>query len=343
MQQLISTISSWLAQNKAVALATVVKVYGSAPRPLGAKMAVSSQGEMVGSVSGGCVESAVAQEALAVLDSGVSRLCVYGIGDEWAQGVGLACGGNIEVFIEPLPVMPAAWKEGRLSARVMVLSGSAQGQSLTVQADGRQIGHVVPPALENAIYEAALQALKKQQSGRRNLLVAGQEQEIFIDISQPRPQLVIVGAVHIAMVLVDFAHALGFHTTVIDPRAVFATRARFPQADEIIQRWPDEALAELDIHANTFIAVLSHDDKLDIPALAVALRRPARYVGALGSRQTMSRRNLALQEMGISAKQRERIHNPPGLDIGARTPEEIALAIMAEVVALKNGEEWALA
>lgn len=342
MQQLVSTITTWLEQGKAVALATVVKVYGSAPRPLAAKMAVSSQGEMVGSVSGGCVESAVAQEALAVLASGVPKLCAYGIGDEWAQEVGLACGGNIEVFIEPLSEIPVAWQAGRFLARATVLSGPALGQHLTVQESGDQIGQIVPEALERAVYDAARQSMRLQRTERLALQVAEHMQEIFIEVLSPGPHLVIVGAVHIAMTLVDFAHALGFRTTVIDPRPVFATRARFPQADAIIQRWPDDVLAEIDIHPNTFIAVLSHDDKLDIPALAVALRSSARYVGALGSRRTMRRRREVLQDMGIAENQWERLYNPIGLDIGARSPEEIALAIMAEIVALRNQKVYSL-
>ncbi|NOZ71897.1 MAG: XdhC family protein [Chloroflexi bacterium] len=336
MQQLLPTLATWLQEGKSVALATVVKVYGSAPRPLGAKMGVSSQGEMVGSVSGGCVEGAVAQEALAVLASGTPKLCAFGIGDEWAQSVGLSCGGTIEVFIEPLPKIPAAWTEQETLAYATILTGEGRGQHLAVWADGHRTGQILPPELGQAVYVAAKQALRQQRTERCQVRIAGQTEEFFVEIFAPPPHLVIVGAVHIAVSLVDFAHALGFRTTVIDPRPAFATRDRFPQADEIILRWPDDVLPEMNIHPNTFIAVLSHDDKLDIPALAAALRSQARYVGALGSQQTMNRRRQALQAQGIGGDQWQRLYNPIGLDIGASSPEEIALAIMAEVVAIKN-------
>ncbi|NOX63800.1 MAG: XdhC family protein [Chloroflexi bacterium] len=344
MRDILPQIDRWQKQGKAAAVATVIKVYGSAPRPLGAKMAVSSTGEIVGSVSGGCVESAVAQEALAVLSDHRARRLVFGIADEWAQSAGLACGGEIEIFVEPfaedeaLQRLRAALNEDRIATLATVVEGPGVGDKLLVEGGERVWGRLRPVELHQWAVKTAQECLRKQRSERRSLETRAWRGEIFFETYAPPPELIIVGAVHIAIALARFAKELGFRVIVIDARSAFATQERFPHADELLRAWPEDAFARLNIRETSYIAVLSHDDKLDIPALHIAVSSPARYVGALGARKTMAQRMARLQELGLSKAQLSRIHNPIGLDLGARSPEEIALAIMAEIVAVKNGK-----
>lgn len=346
MHDILSKLIFWQEQSKDAVLATVVKVYGSAPRPLGSHMAVSAAAEMVGSVSGGCVESAVMQEAFEVLNSGQAKLLPFGIGDDWAQGVGLACGGQIEVFIERMPGMKQltalakGLQEEELLARIVALAGPHAGRSLLLWADGRTRGGLGDPELDRQARAAGPELLAAQRSERRSLPAGGQEHDLFFEVLAPPPHLIIIGAVHIAIPLVTFANTLGFRTTVIDPRGLFATPARFAHAGQLLQRWPDEALAELPLHESTYIAVLSHDDKLDVPALHVALNSRARYIGALGSQRTMAQRAAQLRQAGITESQLARIHNPIGLHLGGHNPEEIALAIMAQIVMVRRLVDW---
>lgn len=345
MRDLVEKISFWCEQGQAVALATVVKVYGSAPRPLGSHMIVSAAAEMAGSVSGGCVESAVVQEALAVIAANQARLIPFGIADAWAQSVGLACGGGIEVFVEPLACgeLLTALRQGvqqeTVLARITLLNGAEAGRSLLLWPDGRSLGGLGQAELDRQAQAVAREYLAAQRHDRRTLTVAGTDYDLFFEVFTPPPHLIIVGAVHLAIPLVTFANVLGFRTTVIDPRGVFASAARFAHAGQVLQRWPDEALAALPLHEATYIAVISHDDKLDLPALRVALGSRARYIGALGSQQTMAQRAVQLRQEGVTEAQLARIHNPIGLALGGRSPEEIALAIMAEIVAVRAGKE----
>jgi len=345
MRDLLPQISRWHKEDKSIALATVVKVYGSAPRPLGSKMIVSSAGEMAGSVSGGCVESAVVQEGLGVLAEEQAKLIEYGIADEWAQTVGLACGGNIEVFIEPVnasggfvdPLQQALENE-ELVAQATVLRGMAAGRKLLVWPDGRRQGELGSLEVEAQVTATAQGLLAEQRSERLRFEDATAMWDVFIEVFPPPPHLIIIGAVHIAIPLVEFARALGFTTTVVDARGVFATPERFAHADQLLLGWPDEVLPQLNLNEGAYVAVLSHDDKLDIPALQVAVNSKAHYIGALGSRKTMARRATELQELGIDETKLGRIHNPIGLDLGGRSAEEMALAIMAEIVAVQNGK-----
>ncbi len=344
MRNLFTDINHWQAQGKSVALATVVKVYGSAPRPLGAKMAVSSSGDMVGSVSGGCVESAVLQHALDVIDHGRPQLIEFGIADELAQGIGLACGGNIEVFIEPVAFdkqfeqLKNSLMTEQLVAVATLLAGSDPGAKLLVWPDERTLGDFSLDGLSQGVRDQALGLLTQQKTERRSFMQGDEEQDVFFEVYVPRPRLFIIGAVHIAIPLVTFAKAMGFHTTVVDARSAFATPERFTYADQLILEWPEDALNRLPLNEASYIAVLSHDDKLDVPALRVALDSPARYIGALGSRKTMAKRAQKLRADGISDGQLARIYNPIGLDLGGRRPEEIALAIMGEIVSVRNGK-----
>ncbi len=344
MRELLPVLERWRGEHKQIALATVVRIYGSAPLPLGSKMAVSSAGEMAGSVSGGCVEGAVVQEALAVLASGEPKLLTYGIADELAQSVGLACGGVIEVFVEALsdPVLQQfedAVRAGRLTALATVLTGAISGAKLLIFPTGDIVGALGDPMLDAAVRQRAPHLFAHLQSKRLSIETATGVAECFIDVQPPQPRLWIVGAVHIASALVTFAKTLGYYTVVVDPRAAFATPERFPHVDELIAHWPNEVLTEARLDESACVVVLTHDEKIDNPALTVALDSPARYVGALGSRKTHARRVAALKALGLDDAQIARIHAPIGLDIGARRPEEIALAIMAEIVAAMNAGE----
>ncbi len=345
MQNFLPTVERWRQEGKRIALATVVKVYGSAPQPLGAKMLVSEHGEMAGSVSGGCVESAVVQEALDVIRSGQARVVPFGISDEVAWNVGLACGGTIEVFVEPWLESDVfrAWEEAlrgkRLVAVITRLSGPGAGRKALIYPHGTTIGHLGDDISMDALFSYVRSVTASHHPERISLPGPEGEVDLFVDVFPPPPKLIIVGAVHIAIPLVAFARELGFQTYVVDARTAFATRDRFPHVDELIIGWPEDVLPQIGLDESTYVVVLSHDEKLDNPALKVALSYPVRYVGALGSRKTHARRVAALKEMGVEEKDIARIHAPIGLDIGARRPEEIAVSIMAEIVAVHNGRE----
>jgi xanthine dehydrogenase accessory factor len=230
-----------------------------------------------------------------------------------------------------------AVRAGRLVALATVLTGPTVGAQFLLLPDGERAGALGDPSLDAAVSERAPTLFATLQSERMTVATAAGPVELFIDVPPPPPRLWIVGAVHIAVALVTFAKALGFRTIVIDPRTAFATPVRFSHADELIVRWPQEVLTAANLDAAACVVVLTHDAKIDNPALAAALRSPARYIGALGARKTHAARIAALRELGLDAAQLARIHAPIGLDIGARRPEEIALAIMAEIVAAVNG------
>lgn len=332
MQEVISDINRWQAENRPIALATVVQTWGSAPRKEGAKMAVTPDGRMAGSVSGGCVEGAVFEEAVAALANGRAKLLHFGVADETAWDVGLACGGTIEIFVEALnanayALMHELITQDKAGASITIIHGpeGTVGQKLTVARDGRTLGTLGPE-----LDALALAAEKKLQSPQRVQLTDAVE--VFVDTVRPSPTLIMVGGVHIAVALTQYAKVLGFQTTVIDPRRAFGSEARFPHVDKLIQAWPKKAFAEVEVTPETAVALLTHDPKIDDPALEVVLNSPAFYIGALGSSKTHAKRVARLQEMGITANQISRIHAPIGLNITAVTPEEIALSVMAEIV-----------
>jgi xanthine dehydrogenase accessory factor len=334
MRDVLSDIERWRADGQTVALATVVETWGSAPRPAGGKMAVSSDGKISGSVSGGCVESAVVEAAAKTLSSGEPRLLHFGVSDDTAWSVGLACGGTIDVFIETLsaglfePIRDALQNE-RPVAIATVIRGAEDrlGKKLALFDGGTAAGEI-----DEAMLAAARTALADGVSQRIPL----GESEVFIDVLLPSPRLVIVGGVHIAVALVSLAKTLGFRTIVVDPREAFGNAKRFPHADQIVSEWPDQALSEIGINSSTAVAVLTHDPKLDDPALIRALASPAFYVGALGSRRTQEKRHERLRDAGVSNDTLSRLYAPIGLPLGGRSPEEIALSIMAQVVAARN-------
>lgn len=227
----------------------------------------------------------------------------------------------------------------KLVALATVVAGPGLGRQLLLWPDGRTLGDLGSAALDREAASHAEEVFRTFANERRSYEVDGEIAEVFFEVHPPRPRLVIVGAVHVAIPLVTFAKALGFRTIVVDPRTAFATPERFPHVDELVTDWPDEALTRIGVHENTFLALLSHDLKLDLPALEVALARPARYVGALGSKKTHARRVTALRERGVSDHAIARIHNPIGLDLGGRKAEEIAVAVIAEMVAVSHGRD----
>jgi xanthine dehydrogenase accessory factor len=358
MKELLDTLAAWQAAGTtgdAVGRAVVVRTFGSAPRPEGAVLLYATDGRIAGSVSGGCVEGAAAEEIDRARATGHARVIRYGISDEQAWDVGLACGGTIDVLVEP--VAPAVVIEaargsigsgGHGSAVITPLpadsppaefgayppgAGAPPAVELVVTDDGRLTGTLGTPELDLQLVEAARAALKRGLS--RTVELGGRS--LFIEVFPVRPRLVVVGGVEVARSLVRLAHELGFETVVVDGRAAFATKERFPEVDRLVVGWPDEVADEIGLGPNDAVAVLSHDVKFDEPAIVEALRRGCRYVGAVGSRKTQADRHARLLEAGVSEAELARLRGPVGLDLGGRAPAETALAILAEIVAERYG------
>ena len=332
MKDVLDEVSAWTERGDRIALATVIDTQRSAPRPVGAKMAVTELGEIAGAVSGGCVEGAVVEIAEDVLDGAPPRLVHYGIADSEAWDVGLPCGGEIDVWIQEY--QPGRFAEiardGGRAAEVTLLDGAAPGAKLLVEADGARSGSLGAPELDDDAVTAATELIWAERSERRGPL--------FIDVVGPAPRLILFGAVDIAASLCTLARNAGWRPYVIDPRARFATRERFPDAEEVVAAWPEEAFTRIGgIDPATSIAVLTHDPKLDDAALEIALRSPARFIGAMGSRRAQAVRRERLLELGFTDEDLERIAAPLGLDLGAISSEETALSILAEVVAARHG------
>jgi xanthine dehydrogenase accessory factor len=314
----------WHRQGKGAALATVVETWGSAPRQAGSQLAISGSGEIMGSVSGGCVEGAVVTEALAALEDGTPRLLTFGVSDETAFAVGLACGGTIRVLVEPVgtvaPALTAPLLEALVAARA-----SRTPAALAVRLDGWE-RHLLRPG-DDAAADARF---RSDRSGM-------EEDGRFLAIHNPPLRMIVVGAVHIAQSLLPMARACGYDPVLIDPRSAFGSASRFP-GEVLVEDWPDEAMEALAPDARTAIVTLTHDPKLDDPAIRIALRSGAFYLGCLGSTRTHAKRVDRLREAGFSEAEIDRIHAPVGLDIGAKTPAEIAVSIMAQVTqALRTG------
>ncbi len=340
MRDVLNEITDWTTQGETIALATVIQTWGSSPRGVGANMAITGGGEITGSVSGGCVEGAVAEAGLTVLKTGLPQLLSFGVADATAWEVGLSCGGSISVFVRPLnseliPLWQRAKQNGESIALATVLHGPKPllGKELALLEDGSVHG-AINSELDHQIIDLTQNALTSGKPKRVQLET--NSIEIFINVEQASPTLVIVGGGHIAIPLVDYAKTLGYLSIVIDPRRMFATQSRFPHADRLIQSWPNKAFAEITINTSTAIAVLTHDPKIDDPALKIALKSKAFYIGVLGSKKTHRARRQRLLDAEMSAAEIDRLHAPIGLDLGGRSPEEIALAIMAEIVEARN-------
>lgn len=330
MKEITLAVEQWLETGEQIALATVVATWGSSPRQPGAKMAFTAGGQITGSVSGGCIEGAVIAAGQEVLATGVPRLLHFGVADEMAWDVGLACGGEIAVFVQDLstavyPFRRDLSQQNQTGASITIISGPNVGQTLVVGQGSRIAGELLPDFSASAIGLAQ----SAQQSQRVWLT---DEIEVFVDVIRAAPTLLMVGGVQIAQALAALAHTVGYRTIVVDPRRAFGSAARFPHVDQLIQAWPDKALAEIELTSETAVALLTHDPKIDDPALKIILNSPVFYVGALGSQSTHAKRQERLRRMGFNETTISRVHGPVGLDIGARSPEEIALSIMAEIV-----------
>jgi xanthine dehydrogenase accessory factor len=340
MRDILSDLDNWRAgDKKSIALATVIQTWGSSPRRAGAKMALTPDGKISGSVSGGCVEGAVFEEGVQVLKSNHPKLLHFGVADETAWEVGLACGGSIDIFVKPLD--PAFYKslhsvlvEEQPAVLVTVVRGTAEvlGREMLVRDDGKVTGSIHDEWNEQLL-NLARETLAQGESRRAML---NDDVEVFMEVFLPPPTLIAVGGVHIAIALMALAKTLGYRTVVVDPRTAFGSEERFPNVDQLIQKWPQEAFEEIPLTRSTAVAMLTHDPKLDDPALKIALPSPAFYVGALGSKTTQAKRRQRLLDEGLTEQQLNRLHGPIGLQIGAGTPEEIAMSIMAEIVATRN-------
>lgn len=330
MRDVAPVLDSWLDGQGPLALSTVVHTWGSGPRRPGARMTIDGEGRIAGSVSGGCVESSVVEAAREVIESGEPRLLRFAVSDELAWGVGLACGGSLSVFVERadrelLRQVREGMKRRDPVGFAVMTSGPRLGDSLVKVAGSPHIG-------SPALHEVAEKAL----ASGKPLSVDTEHGSVFCDVILPPESLVIVGGVHIAQTLSGLAARVGYRPVICDPRPVFASAERFPGV-EVVNDWPAPGFERIGLDASTAVATLTHDPKLDDPALAAALESPAFYVGALGSRKTHARRLERLRERGVSEAALARIAAPIGLPIGARTPDQIALAVMAEVVAARNG------
>ncbi len=322
MREILSELERWRSRGDRVALARVVATRRSAPRPVGSKLIVSERGELAGSVSGGCVESEVVEAAREVLAGGEPRLLTYGISDDLALSVGLPCGGEIDVWIsEPDPELLAelaaiATDDRRAVALVDLETGSE-----------RLVEHGEDARADELIRRGHSKVVELE--GTR----------VFADVFGPPPRLLVYGAVDTADALCAAANGLGWHTIVADARGRFATKARLPHADELLVAWPEEALARVQPDQATAIVVLTHDDKFDVPLLVGALQSDAFYIGALGSRRNQERRRERLLEAGVDEASLERISGPAGLDIGAHSPAETAISMLAEIMAVRSGRD----
>ncbi len=366
MREILTPIAKWWDAGETFGLATVVRTFSSAPRDPGAALAVSAGGEVIGSVSGGCVEGAVYELAGQVIASGRAVLQTYGVSDDDALAVGLTCGGIIDIFVQPVsreqfaelggiaaavgggrPVAVATVIDGpgRIGARRVIWAGPGNG------GDGGDGGDGLDPAasgtlasgdrLDQAVDDDARGMLAQGLTGVRRYGPEGQRRQdelsVFVQSFAPPPRMLVFGAIDFAAAVARAGKFLGYRVTVCDARPVFATAARFPDADEVVTDWPHRYLSGISTDDRTVICVLTHDPKFDVPLLEVALRMPAAYIGAMGSRRTHDDRLARLREAGLTDGELARLRSPIGLDLGARTPEETAVAIAAELIQLRWG------
>ncbi|MET7650660.1 MULTISPECIES: XdhC/CoxI family protein [unclassified Streptomyces] len=360
MLDIAEELNRWVEQGRDFAVATVVAVGGSAPRRPGAALAVDGDGTAIGSVSGGCVEGAVYELCRQALEDGESVLERFGYSDDDAFAVGLTCGGIIDILVTPVragdrvrPVIAAgleAAASGGATALARIVTGPADlvGRALLVRPTGGddgsgayEGGFGAHPELDRTV---AAEAGAFLEAGRTGTLEIGERGSrcgapltVLVESSVPPPRMIVFGAIDFASALVRVGKFLNYRVTVCDARPVFATRARFPEADEIVVAWPHEYLERTAVDARTVLCVLTHDAKFDVPLLRLALRLPVAYVGAMGSRRTHLDRNARLREVGVTELELARLRSPIGLDLGARTPEETALSIAAEIVADRRG------
>ncbi len=325
--RIVEKALGWIDAGKGAALATVIRTWGSAPRPTGSQLAISSEAELAGSVSGGCVEGAVAAEALEALEDGKPRVLTFGVSDEDAFAVGLACGGEISVLVEPVGV-----GKGPDEALLRDLAAARAARRAAIYAVKPETWErkLLSPGEGGALAEAAATARRSHRSG------FDESGEWFLGVHNPPLKMAVVGAVHIAQPLMTMARLAGYDPVLIDPREAFGSSDRFP-GERIEHDWPDEALGRLGLDERTAVVTLTHDPKLDDPAIRAALKSPIFYLGCLGSKKTHAKRVARLKEAGFTDEEIGRIHAPVGLDIGAKSPAEIAISIMAQATAVLRG------
>jgi len=309
LDDILTPLSVWLKDKKKVALATVISTWGSSPRPVGGQMAIDSNGQIIGSVSGGCIEGAVITEGINSINDGKTRVKDYGITNDMAWEVGLACGGELKVLIQPLNI------------------------------EDELVFHIVNNIKKRELTKVKINCLtgsrKIDNSITNELSYYDKQKNEFIHIIDPKPRLFIVGAVHIAQALISIARNADFEIILIDPREHFATQERFPNC-KILNEWPDEALSNFTLDQATHLVTLTHDPKIDDPALIHVLKRNIGYIGSLGSKKTHQKRCDRLLHLNFSKNDLSKIHGPIGLDIRAKTPAEIAISIMGEIVSFRR-------
>ncbi len=345
MIDLFDNIENFLKKGKRFAVATVIQTWGSAPRPIGSAMIVSEDLEMAGSVSGGCVEGAISRAVPEVLKTNKSKRLGFGVIDEEAWAVGLSCGGQIQVFIEPFLANndPKMWSilRGRLleNKGVVLLTKLHEEESEHIlvipdDIDGVTSSHSVNGALQNFLLQNALRAYKERKT---QTLETSDGSTWFLQVFATKAKLVIIGAAHITVDLVHLGQYFGFETIVIDPRGIFAEKTQFPTPpDQLFVDWPAEILPDLTLDPYTFAVLLTHDPKIDDQALHILLKSDVAYIGALGSKKTHEKRVKRLKEAGFSEEEMGKIHAPIGVNIAAKSAREIALSIIAELIKIKN-------
>lgn len=350
MRDILDQVTKWWEAGETFGLATVVGAFRSAPRDPGAALAVSPGGEVTGSVSGGCVEGAVYELAQDVIRSGQPVLQTYGVSDDAAMSVGLTCGGIIDIFVEPvsrqrfaeLAEVAGAIRGGEPVAVATVIAGpGAIGARRIIRPEGATGRLGAGDRLDQAVDDDARGMLAQGLTAVRRYGAHGERRgddlSVFVHSFAPPPRMLVFGAIDFAAAVARVGKFLGYRVTVCDARPVFATKARFPEADEVVVEWPHRYLAATPVDERTVICVLTHDPKFDVPLLEVALRTPAAYIGAMGSRRTHSDRLARLREAGLSGAELARLRSPIGLDLGARTPEETAVSVAAELIQLRWG------
>jgi xanthine dehydrogenase accessory factor len=311
-------VKSWLSAGDPVAVATVISTWGSAPRPAGSRMAISQSGKIAGSVSGGCLEGEVFEQAQEILNGKPARLFHYGVSDDLAWTVGLSCGGEVDVLIEPLAPAHRELIAALEAERPVVLEtdvGEMPGARQLLTPTDPNVGDL----------------LDRENPVRDN--------GVFLEPFPRPPELYIFGGSHVAIPLTRLASAIGFRVTVVDARSKFADRERFPEARRVIHAWPDEVLKDLVMDGSTYVVILTHDPKFDDPTITAALKGRPRYIGAIGSKKTHRERVARLVKAGVNPSEIERVHAPIGLDLGAQTAEETALAILSQMVAVRHGKQ----
>jgi xanthine dehydrogenase accessory factor len=390
LRDILDPLTKWWDAGETFGMATVVRTFRSAPREPGAAMAVGASGEVIGSVSGGCVEGAVYEVAQEVCQTGQARLETYGVSDDEAFSVGLTCGGILHVFVEPVSAalfpqlgeVAAAIREGVPVAVATVIEGpgrvgarrviwqdaggdgdggdGARGDGAGRNGGGRNGGGRnggggngagarrgasgtlgAGDRLDQAVDDDARGMLAQGLTGVRHYGAQGERRlddlAVFVHSFAPPPRMLVFGAIDFAAAVARAGKFLGYHVTVCDARPIFATKSRFPDADEVVVEWPHRFLARTAVDQRTVICVLTHDPKFDVPLLEVALRTPAAYIGAMGSRRTHDDRLARLRQAGLTGAELARLRSPIGLDLGARTPEETAISVAAELIQLRWG------